>query len=73
MRCVMPPEVGRCKASMRRWYYDIESNNCKTFIFGGCGGNENNFWSKTECQVACIGNDLYFLTLFFNEVLLLWQ
>ncbi|XP_042144703.1 kappaPI-actitoxin-Avd3d-like [Ixodes scapularis] len=52
-RCYMEPETGRCKARMTRFYYDKKEWTCKTFIYGGCGGNKNNFKTEEECQKAC--------------------
>lgn len=48
---------GDCYASIRRWYHDVNDGKCKMFIFGGCGGNKNNFYSKETCESACIIND----------------
>ena len=52
--CEAPPETGLCKAYFRRWYYDAESNECKTFIYGGCGGNGNNYRNKEDCERTCL-------------------
>ncbi|XP_064463608.1 actinia tenebrosa protease inhibitors-like [Ornithodoros turicata] len=38
-----------------RFYYDREAQSCKTFIYGGCQGNENNFAKEEECLGACGG------------------
>ncbi|CDW51747.1 Kunitz protease inhibitor [Trichuris trichiura] len=52
-RCQLPMDIGPCRASMRRWYYDSSSSQCKPFIYGGCGGNSNNFMSNEDCLRAC--------------------
>ena len=44
------PEV---RAEEERFYYDIISEDCQPFTFSGCGGNNNNFISLTECQTFC--------------------
>ncbi len=31
---------GRCKAAMERFYFNVRSGKCETFVYGGCGGNE---------------------------------
>ena len=36
-----------------RYYYSTESEQCKLFMYNGCGGNENNFRNKTDCQKQC--------------------
>ncbi|CAG2170217.1 unnamed protein product [Oppiella nova] len=51
--CVLKPETGDCKALMQRWYYDIARKDCEHFIYGGCGGNHNNFKSKSQCRQSC--------------------
>jgi len=52
--CRGPPETSRCKASFKRYYFDVESETCKGFIYGGCGGNKNNFDSMEECLETCL-------------------
>lgn len=36
-----------------RWAYDSYWQNCYSFIWGGCGGNRNNFITYTECWEKC--------------------
>ncbi|BHF79389.1 zinc-containing alcohol dehydrogenase [Sparganum proliferum] len=59
--CNIPIRKGRCRASLERYGYNSETGKCKKFIFGGCDGNENNFHSKKECEIAsrqCSSNDI---------------
>ena len=49
--CEMPVHKGPCRASITRWYY--HAGTCKSFIYGGCHGNQNNFHSEVECYVTC--------------------
>ncbi|BHF79420.1 zinc-containing alcohol dehydrogenase [Sparganum proliferum] len=59
--CNIPIKKGRCRASLERYGYNSETGKCKKFIFGGCDGNENNFHSKKECEIAsrqCSSNDI---------------
>ncbi|PIO37532.1 hypothetical protein AB205_0141750, partial [Aquarana catesbeiana] len=43
-----------CKGYIPRYYYDKETGTCKSFIYGGCGGNENNFTTKEKCEAMCM-------------------
>ncbi|XP_059141809.1 kappaPI-stichotoxin-Shd2a-like [Physella acuta] len=52
--CSLPPDGGICLARFVAYYYDEESRECKKFIYGGCGGNENRFYSKQKCEAACV-------------------
>nr|CAD2199606.1 unnamed protein product [Meloidogyne enterolobii] len=36
-----------------KWYYDDELVMCLSFVYKGCGGNENRFNSALECLGAC--------------------
>nr|CAB3262577.1 uncharacterized protein LOC100180559 [Phallusia mammillata] len=51
--CSMPKDIGPCRASFDAFYFDTESGQCQHFIYGGCGGNANNFKSAVECANAC--------------------
>ena len=46
-------EFGECKAFTSRYYYDMDVQKCIMFIYGGCGGNGNNFGTKLECSSNC--------------------
>ncbi|XP_059574299.1 putative Kunitz-type serine protease inhibitor isoform X2 [Alligator mississippiensis] len=51
--CLLPREVGRCRASMPRWWFNATSRRCQPFTFGGCNANLNNFMEEEECRQAC--------------------
>lgn len=55
--CRLEAKIGgdfiACQAAIPRWYHDHDSGECKTFTYGGCGGNKNNFYTKEECEQAC--------------------
>lgn len=51
--CQLSPERGTCRGSSSKWYYDSSSGECKTFIYGGCRGNNNRFATKTACERMC--------------------
>jgi len=52
-RCFEPMEVGVCKASLPRYFYNKEKEECEFFNYGGCKGNKNNFETLKECQTIC--------------------
>lgn len=52
--CTSPQEIGRCRGAFERWHYNQETNLCETFIYGGCGGNGNNYMSEKACTKRCI-------------------
>ena len=51
--CSLPPKTGPCRAQIPRYYHNIETGECETFIYGGCQGNANNFRTKEECEEKC--------------------
>lgn len=51
--CKLPIETGKCKARFQRWAYDQLLNKCVKFVYGGCGGNSNNFETREDCENAC--------------------
>ncbi|XP_059610562.1 papilin isoform X1 [Phlebotomus argentipes] len=51
--CVLPTEVGNCQNYTARWYFDTRESRCRSFYYGGCGGNKNNFESQEECVNRC--------------------
>uniref|UniRef100_A0A6P7FEX3 Inter-alpha-trypsin inhibitor heavy chain H4-like isoform X2 n=1 Tax=Diabrotica virgifera virgifera TaxID=50390 RepID=A0A6P7FEX3_DIAVI len=53
-KCLARPEKGKCTKLRQSWFYDPMNADCQPFVYGGCGGNENNFGSKEKCEKACI-------------------
>ncbi|KAL2790390.1 kunitz-type protease inhibitor 1 isoform 3 precursor, partial [Daubentonia madagascariensis] len=51
--CLASNKVGRCRGSFPRWYYDPTEQICKSFTYGGCLGNKNNYLREEECMLAC--------------------
>ncbi|KAF4519412.1 hypothetical protein B566_EDAN008720 [Ephemera danica] len=52
--CQRPPAVhGTCRADFSRYSYHSDSNECRRFGYGGCGGNSNNFQTLEACETAC--------------------
>ncbi|XP_060754626.1 amyloid beta (A4) precursor protein a isoform X1 [Neoarius graeffei] len=53
--CWANAETGPCRAMFSRWYFVKEEGRCAPFIYGGCGGNRNNFESEEYCLSVCGG------------------
>ncbi|XP_056157441.1 amyloid beta (A4) precursor protein a isoform X2 [Lampris incognitus] len=51
--CWASAETGPCRAMLPRWYFDRQEGRCAQFIYGGCGGNRNNFESEEYCRSVC--------------------
>uniref|UniRef100_A0A3Q4GVQ5 Amyloid-beta A4 protein n=1 Tax=Neolamprologus brichardi TaxID=32507 RepID=A0A3Q4GVQ5_NEOBR len=51
--CWARAESGPCHAMLERWYFMPETGRCAPFLFGGCGGNRNNFESEEYCLAVC--------------------
>ncbi|KAM8836393.1 WAP, Kazal, immunoglobulin, Kunitz and NTR domain-containing protein 2-like [Spinachia spinachia] len=51
--CGLPSLQGPCKAYEPRWAYSSTLQQCQSFIYGGCDGNDNNFESKDACDETC--------------------
>lgn len=43
-----------CRSALARWTYAEEKNECEIFYYGGCGGSENNFATKSACKHKCV-------------------
>lgn len=67
-RCSLSPEGGLCRAYFPKFYYDPDTASCQSFVYGGCGGNANNFNTIEECMAACSGAGNY--TLFITDTLI---
>jgi hypothetical protein len=51
--CQLRPEPGSCYASIEQYYFNTLVRACQTFTWGGCGGNQNRFSSRDECERTC--------------------
>ncbi|CAK6961368.1 LOW QUALITY PROTEIN: collagen alpha-1(VII) chain [Scomber scombrus] len=52
-RCLEPMSEGACSDYVLLWYFHHHSGECRPFVYGGCGGNRNQFSSRQECQSWC--------------------
>ena len=53
--CNLPHERGNCYGYFHRWGFDSTTGKCVQFIYGGCGGNANNFETIEACEQKCQG------------------
>uniref|UniRef100_V9KIA0 Tissue factor pathway inhibitor n=1 Tax=Callorhinchus milii TaxID=7868 RepID=V9KIA0_CALMI len=51
--CTLQAKTGRCKAYFRKFFFNILTQNCELFTYGGCDGNENRFETIEECEAKC--------------------
>ncbi|VDK41237.1 unnamed protein product [Gongylonema pulchrum] len=51
--CQQAMAPGTGTANLQRWYYDINARQCLPFTYKGMMGNQNNFLTKQQCQLAC--------------------
>jgi hypothetical protein len=53
-RCLLPREEGTCSIYGAAYYFDDDFDWCEGFNYSGCGGNDNRFATREECEAACI-------------------
>uniref|UniRef100_L7LR68 Putative tetralaris n=1 Tax=Rhipicephalus pulchellus TaxID=72859 RepID=L7LR68_RHIPC len=51
--CDKRPETGPCRARIPAIYFDALTSTCKSFTYGGCGGNKNRFTTEETCLKTC--------------------
>jgi hypothetical protein len=54
--CSEEPRAGYCKASVTKYYFDLDEGSCKSFEWGGCGGVIP-FETEMACRQACLGEE----------------
>ncbi|XP_037802320.1 kielin/chordin-like protein isoform X2 [Penaeus monodon] len=54
-KCKLDLDSGPCFGLFHRYGYNSANGRCEQFVFGGCGGNANNFETVQECQDQCGG------------------
>ncbi|KAJ0070562.1 hypothetical protein NL108_016154 [Boleophthalmus pectinirostris] len=52
--CQLSVDAGTCDEAHRRYYFNSATRRCQSFIFSGCGGNNNNFVSRRLCFKKCV-------------------
>ncbi|KAG1663037.1 Kunitz-type U19-barytoxin-Tl1a [Nymphon striatum] len=53
MHCDLDYVTGLCLAHFTAYYFNKEKGKCEPFLYGGCGGNANNFRSMENCNAHC--------------------
>ncbi len=53
-QCTQSVEVGPCQGEFTRFYYDTITGQCRSFIYGGCKKNRNNFITLKDCLKTCV-------------------
>ncbi|TMW48106.1 hypothetical protein DOY81_006814 [Sarcophaga bullata] len=57
-KCTGPADPGPCKQYTYKWRYESTTNDCTSFIWGGCEGNaQNRFNSEAEHPSTISAND----------------
>lgn len=51
--CHLPPDHGPCDGVVTRWHFNVTSQRCEQFQYGGCQGNWNNFQDQATCEHLC--------------------
>ena len=51
--CKLSFMSGLCDKNEKRWFFNSTSNQCESFTYGGCFGNENNFKNNYTCSKTC--------------------
>ncbi|XP_061193644.1 uncharacterized protein LOC133201858 [Saccostrea echinata] len=52
--CLLPKQRGPCSAQIKNFFYNPVSGRCDSFMFSGCGGNENRFRTEESCNRHCV-------------------
>ncbi|XP_002132692.2 chymotrypsin inhibitor SCI-II-like [Drosophila pseudoobscura] len=46
-------KIGECRASLTKWTYREDKNECIEFLYSGCHGNNNLFDTQKICEQTC--------------------
>uniref|UniRef100_A0A8C7A5D4 Tissue factor pathway inhibitor n=1 Tax=Neovison vison TaxID=452646 RepID=A0A8C7A5D4_NEOVI len=52
--CALKPDNGPCRAMIKQFFFNIHTQQCEEFMYGGCEGNQNRFATLEDCQEKCI-------------------
>ena len=51
--CKLKIDRGSCHSFIMMFAYDDILERCIPFTYGGCGGNANRFFTRTQCLATC--------------------
>lgn len=54
-KCFLERDQGPCREKHPKWFFNLQSQTCETFEYGGCGGNDNRFETLRDCLNICSG------------------
>uniref|UniRef100_A0A670YKM6 BPTI/Kunitz inhibitor domain-containing protein n=1 Tax=Pseudonaja textilis TaxID=8673 RepID=A0A670YKM6_PSETE len=53
-KCTLRPRIGSCTTlAFCIFFLDTVTGTCMMFVYSGCEGNEDNFFTSDECQKEC--------------------
>ncbi|KAK4336726.1 hypothetical protein RND71_043627 [Anisodus tanguticus] len=52
--CNNNKDPGNCEESTIKWWFNPTEKKCESFYWSGCGGNNNRFDSKNDCESRCV-------------------
>ncbi|XP_064098917.1 kielin/chordin-like protein isoform X4 [Macrobrachium nipponense] len=55
--CYLPPvelDGPLCEGLLQKWTFDSSAHQCKSIVYGGCGGTANLFDSEYDCLTSCV-------------------
>ncbi|XP_045152669.1 tissue factor pathway inhibitor isoform X2 [Echinops telfairi] len=65
--CALKAQDGPCKARIMRFFFNIHTQQCEEFIYGGCLGNNNSFENLEECRENCVPGHQKITTTLLKE------
>jgi hypothetical protein len=51
--CLDPLNSGLCNLKIKSWFFNSRIGECMPLFYSGCGGNDNNFPNRGQCENAC--------------------
>ncbi|CAL8070821.1 unnamed protein product [Calicophoron daubneyi] len=52
-RCILTRDRGPCHENIVYWGWSVDDDKCVSYNYGGCGGTENKFVTRQECEEVC--------------------